>query len=89
MTRRCKIKSILWPITVMFLLVYSSKLDYIYIQLSLALLLHFDSSVKYSHEAFISGRGSRLAGFDAPFNMGSARCKIEWNDNFEAIYLQN
>ena len=36
-----------------------------------------------------SGRGSRLAGFDAPFNMGSARCKIEWNDNFEAIYLKN
>ena len=55
MIRRCKIKSILWPITVMFLLVYSSKLDYIYIQLSLALLLHFDSSVKYSHEAFMEG----------------------------------
>ena len=36
-----------------------------------------------------SGRGSRLAGFDALFNMGSARCKIEWNDNFEATYLKN
>ena len=36
-----------------------------------------------------SGRGSRLAGFDAPFNMGSPRCKIEWNDNFEATYLKN
>ena len=36
-----------------------------------------------------SGRGSGLAGFDAPFNMGSARCKIEWNDNFEATYLKN
>ena len=36
-----------------------------------------------------SGRGSRLAGFDAPFNMGSAGCKIEWNDNFEAAYLKN
>ena len=53
MIRRCKIKSILWPITVMFLLVYSSKLDYFYIQLSLVLLLNFDSSVKYSHEAFM------------------------------------
>ena len=34
-----------------------------------------------------AARGSR--GFDAPFNMGSARCKIEWNDNFEATYLKN
>ena len=41
------------------------------------------------HFADDSGRGSRLAGFDAPFNMGSARCKIEWNDNFEATYLKN
>ena len=39
--------------------------------------------------AGVSGRGSRLAGFDASFNMGSARCKIEWNDNFEATYLKN
>ena len=38
---------------------------------------------------FSSGRGSRLAGFDARFNMGSARCKIEWNDNFGATYLKN
>ena len=36
-----------------------------------------------------SGRGRRLAGFDAPFNMGSAECKIEWNDNFEATYRKN
>ena len=36
-----------------------------------------------------SGRGRRLAGFDAPFNMGSAECKIEWNDNFDATYLKN
>ena len=34
-----------------------------------------------------SGRGRRLAEFDAPFNMGSAECKIEWNDNFDATYL--
>ena len=37
----------------------------------------------------ISGRGRRLAGFDAPFNMGSAECKIEWSDNFDATYLKN
>ena len=36
-----------------------------------------------------SGRGRRLAGFDAPFNMGSAECKIEWNDNFDATFLKN
>ena len=36
-----------------------------------------------------SGRGRRLAGFDAPFNTGSAECKIEWNDNFGATYLKN
>ena len=42
-----------------------------------------------SYDVISSGRGSRLAGFDAPFNMGSARCKIEWNDNFEATYLKN
>ena len=58
-------------------------------------ITHFDQlgtiCNDYSQEYRItgSGRGSRIAGFDAPFNMGSARCKIEWNDNFEATYLKN
>ena len=49
-------------------------------------IIFFDSLIFFDNG---SGRGSRLAGFDAPFNMGSARCKIEWNDNFEATYLKN
>ena len=31
--------------------------------------------------------GSRLAGFDAPFNMGIAKCKIEWNDTYIKNYM--
>ena len=31
---------------------------------------------------------SRLTGFDTPFIMGSAKCKIEWNDNFDVTYLE-
>ena len=50
---------------------------------------NFKSDVKTKMITNGSGRGSRLDGFDAPFNMGSARCKIEWNDNFEATYLKN
>ena len=33
------------------------------------------------------GRARGSAGFDAPFNMGSTKCEIEWNSNFEAKYL--
>ena len=38
---------------------------------------------------FTYGRGHARgpAGFDAPFNMGSTKCKIEWNGNFEVRYL--
>ena len=33
------------------------------------------------------GRTRGPAGFDAPFNMGSTKCEIEWNGNFEVKYL--
>ena len=33
------------------------------------------------------GRARGPAGFDAPFNMGSTKCEIEWNSNFEVRYL--
>ena len=35
----------------------------------------------------IRGRARGPAGFDAPFNMGSTKCEIEWNSNFEVRYL--
>ena len=44
---------------------------------------------KLCRDTINSGRGWQLAGFDAPFNMGSTECKIEWTDNFEATYLKN
>ena len=53
-----------------------------------SLALNINSKLKW-HNTNISGRGRRLAGFDAPFNMGSAECKIEWNDNFDVTYLKN
>ena len=33
------------------------------------------------------GRARGPAGFDAPFNIGSAKCKIEWNSIFQGKYL--
>ena len=51
--------------------------------------MELQGGMEYCLSTLSSGSGSRLAGFDAPFNMGSARCKIEWNDNFEATYLKN
>ena len=33
------------------------------------------------------GRARGPAGFDAPFNMGSAKGEIEWNSVFQGKYL--
>ena len=33
------------------------------------------------------GRARGPAGFDAPFNMGSAKGEIEWNSIFQGKYL--
>ena len=35
----------------------------------------------------IGGRARGPAGFDAPFNMGSTKCEIEWNSIFQGKYL--
>ena len=35
------------------------------------------------------GRGRGPAGFDAPFNMGSAKGEIEWNSIFQGKYLMD
>ena len=35
------------------------------------------------------GRARGPAGFDAPFNMGSTKCEIEWNSIFQGKYLMD
>ena len=35
------------------------------------------------------GRGRGPAGFEAPFNMGSAKGEIEWNSIFQGKYVMD
>ena len=58
------------------------------LQLRLAVEIHHHFASRYLIDTLNDrGRARGPAGFDAPFNMGSTKCEIEWNSNFEVRYL--